>query len=105
MAAAAVNPGLGEEELAARAAEVYLIWRDAVAAAFEADGAAPDRAEALANTALSTCTARSRCAGSPAAWDRWSQWRSRFGCCRLRQICQAVGMRLAEMKSGVLFPR
>ena len=54
VAAAAVNPGLGEEELAARAAEIYLSWRDAVAAVFEADGAAPDRAEVLANTALST---------------------------------------------------
>lgn len=54
VAAAAVNPALGEEELAEHAAEIYLSWRDAVASALMADGAAPRRAEALANTAMST---------------------------------------------------
>jgi hypothetical protein len=54
VAAAAVNPAVGEEELASRAAEIYLVWRDAVAAAYVAEGATAERAEVLATTALST---------------------------------------------------
>ncbi|WP_420109201.1 TetR/AcrR family transcriptional regulator, partial [Mycolicibacter arupensis] len=44
VAAAAVNPAVGEEELASRAAEIYLVWRDAVAAAYVAEGATAERA-------------------------------------------------------------
>ncbi|ORB03189.1 hypothetical protein BST33_04370 [Mycolicibacter minnesotensis] len=54
VAAAAVNPAVGEEDLASRAAEIYLVWRDAVAAAYIAEGATAEHAEVLANTALST---------------------------------------------------
>ena len=50
--AAAVNPGQGGGDLAARAAVVYARWHCAVADAFAADGAPRPRAEDLATTAL-----------------------------------------------------
>ena len=52
VAATAVNPAVGQEELANRAAQIHLGWRDAVATVFAAEGEAPERAQERATTAL-----------------------------------------------------